>query len=219
MKETEKYGPPENIDMPGTADICKDKTIDGKYIRLLKKSGACLIILFCIIVTVLLIKTYHDGRFDSTESLRSYIEGFGAFAPAILILIQAAQVVIPVLPGFLGCAVGAVMFGSIGGFLCNYIGISAGSVAAFMLARRYGTSIVKGMFPKEKYEKWSGFAAKSRSYTAILFAGMVLPLFPDDFFCYFTGLTKMTAKKFIIIIILGKPWCILAYSIFFAAVS
>ena len=78
---------------------------------------------------------------------------------------------------------------------------------------------MKGMFPKEKYEKWSGFAAKSRSYTAILFAGMVLPLFPDDFFCYFTGLTKMTAKKFIMIIILGKPWCILAYSIFFAAVS
>lgn len=219
MKEPKKYGPPENIDMPDTADICKDKTIDGKYIRLLKKSGACLIILFCIVVTVLLIKAYHDGRFDSTESLRSYIEGFGAFAPAVLILIQAAQVVIPVLPGFLGCAVGAVMFGSIGGFLCNYIGISAGSVAAFMLARRYGTSIVKGMFPKEKYEKWSGFAAKSRSYTAILFAGMVLPLFPDDFFCYFTGLTKMTAKKFIMIIILGKPWCILAYSIFFAAVS
>ncbi len=219
MKEQGKYGPPENTNMPDTADMRKDKTIDGKYIRLLKKSGACLIIMFCIIVTVLLIKAYHDGRFDSTESLRRYIEGFGAFAPAVLILIQAAQVVIPVLPGFLGCAVGAVMFGSTGGFLCNYIGISAGSVAAFMLARRYGTSIVKGMFPKEKYEKWSGFVAKSRSYTAILFAGMVLPLFPDDFFCYFTGLTKMTAKKFIMIIILGKPWCILAYSIFFAAVS
>lgn len=219
MKESKKYDPPESTDMLDTDDICKDNVIDGRYIRILKKSGACLIILFCIIVTVLLIKAYHDGRFDSTESLRRYIEGFGFFAPAVLTLIQAAQVVIPVLPGFFGCAVGAVMFGSIGGFLCNYIGISAGSVAAFMLARRYGTSIVKGMFPKEKYEKWSGFAARSRSYTAILFAGMVLPLFPDDFFCYFTGLTKMTAKKFILIIILGKPWCILAYSIFFAAVS
>lgn len=62
-------------------------------------------------------------------------------------MIQADQVVMPVLPGFFGCA---VIFGSIyiGRFLCNYIGISAGSVAAFMLAIRYGTSIVKWMFTK-----------------------------------------------------------------------
>ena len=40
MKEQGKYGPPENTNMPDTADMRKDKTIDGKYIRLLKKSGA-----------------------------------------------------------------------------------------------------------------------------------------------------------------------------------
>ena len=49
-------------------------------------------------------------RFDSTESLRRYIERFGAFAPAALTMIQADQVVMPVLPGFFGCA---VIFGSI----------------------------------------------------------------------------------------------------------
>ena len=41
---------------------------------------------------------------------------------------------------------------------------------------------------------------------------MLLPLFPDDFLCYLTGVSKMTAKRFIWIIVLGKPWCILAYS-------
>ena len=48
--------------------------------------------------------------------------------------------------------------------------------------------------------------------------GMALPLFPDDFFCYFSGLTKMQVKKFAAIIVLGKPWCILAYSVAFAAI-
>ena len=200
-------------------DRCTERGIDVRHVQILRKSSACLMIAFCIVVVACLIKAWHDGEFDSAESLRRYVEGFGVLAPVVLTMIQAVQVVIPVLPGFLGCAAGAVMFGSIGGFICNYVGISAGSVAAFLLARRYGTSIVKGMFSEEKYEKWSGFAAKSRSYTAILFAGMVLPLFPDDFFCYFTGLTRMTVKKFVIIIILGKPWCILAYSIFFAAAS
>lgn len=201
------------------ADDHKAHSLNDRHVTLLKRISAALIILFCVAVTVVLLKAYFEGKFDSTESLRKYIEGYGIFAPVVLTLIQAAQVVIPVLPGFLGCAVGAVMFGSVGGFLCNYIGISGGSIIAFLLARRYGTAIVKGMFSEEKYEKWSNFAAKSKSYTVILFAGMVLPLFPDDFFCYFTGLTKMSVKKFVIIIVLGKPWCILAYSIFFAAVS
>ncbi len=108
------------------------------------------------------------------------------------------------------------MFGSMGGFWCNYIGISLGSLVAFLLAKKYGIQLVQSIFPREKYEKYSEWAGKSRSYTVLLFLGMVLPLFPDDFFCYFSGLTKMKMKKFAIIILLGKPWCILAYSIAFA---
>lgn len=178
-----------------------------------------LLVVLCLGCAALIIKAYIDGKFDSVESLQSYMRGFGVFAPVMLTFIQAAQVVIPVLPGFLGCAVGSVMFGWVGGFLCNYIGISLGSIIAFFLARRFGAPLVKSLFPENKYEKWSSWAAKSKSYTALLFAGMVLPLFPDDFFCYFTGLTSMKAKKFILIIILGKPWCILAYSLGFSLIK
>ena len=131
---------------------------------------------------------------------------------------QALQVIFPVLPGLAGCAAGAVLFGSAGGFWCNYIGISAGSIAAFFLARKYGVKLVEKLFSKEKYEKYSQWAQKSKSYILFLFLGMALPLFPDDFFCYFSGLTKMQAKKFAAIIIVGKPWCILAYSLAFAAI-
>ena len=175
-------------------------------------------LLICMAIFAMLFKAYLEGKFNSVDTLQSYIAGFGILAPVILIVVQAAQVVIPVLPGFFGCIVGAVLFGSMGGFLCNYIGISAGSVFAFLLARKYGVRLVEGMFPGEKYEKWSSWAGKSKSYSAILFMGMVLPLFPDDFFCYFSGLTKMTVKKFTGIIIIGKPWCILAYSFIFANV-
>ena len=112
-----------------------------------------------------------------------------------------------------------MMFGAAGGFWCNYIGISAGSIIAFWLARKYGSVLVSRMFPGEKYEKWAKWAAGSRFYTVVLFLGMVLPLFPDDYFCYFTGLTKMSARKFVAIILLGKPWCILAYCIMTAALA
>ena len=87
---------------------------------------------------------------------------------------------------------------------------------AFLLARKYGSQIVSCMFPGKRYEKWSAWAAGSRSYTAVLFLGMVLPLFPDDLFCYLTGITKMSVRRFAAIILLGKPWCILGYSILFS---
>ena len=94
------------------------------------------VILFCVFVVFVIVKAYMDGKFESVETLQEYIKGFGLFAPLVLIAIQALQVVIPVLPGFLGCAVGAVLFGSMGGFWCNYIGISAGSIIAFLLAKK-----------------------------------------------------------------------------------
>lgn len=175
------------------------------------------LLLTCLAFSAVLFKAYLDGNFHSAKSLQRYIAGFGLMAPLILAVIQAAQVVFPILPGFLGCVAGAALFGWMGGFWCNYIGISAGSLLAFWLARKYGEEFVSGLFPAKRYEKWSAWAARSKSYTAMLFLGMVLPLFPDDFFCYFTGLTKMSARKFAAIIVLGKPWCILVYSIMFSA--
>ena len=163
-----------------------------------------------------MVRGYLAGHFNSVETLQAYIATFGVFAPVILITIQAIQVILPVLPGFLGCIVGAGMFGAAGGFWCNYIGISAGSVIAFLLARRFGVELVRLMVPMEKYQKWVDWVNTRKSYTVVLFLAILLPLDPDDFLCYFSGLTGMSTRRFTWIIVLGKPWCILAYCLFFA---
>ena len=156
------------------------------------------------------------GHFNSAETLKSYVASFGIWAPVILALIQMLQVVLPVLPGFTGCIVGAALFGSAGGFLINYIGISAGSIAAYWLARRFGSPLVNKMISLRKYDSYITRLNQSKSYTVVLFLAILLPLAPDDFLCYFSGLIDMSARKFIAIIILAKPWCILLYSIVFA---
>lgn len=165
---------------------------------------------------IFLFRAYLQGHFNSPESLRAYISAFGVFAPLILTVIQAIQVILPVLPGFLGCIVGAGMFGAAGAFWCNYIGISAGSIIAFFLARQFGTGLVRKMVPMEKYQSCVEWVNRKKSYTAVLSLAILLPLAPDDFLCYFSGLTGMSAKRFVWIIVLAKPWCILGYSIFFA---
>ncbi len=182
----------------------------------LKRIGIWSVLIVCLICCAVLLKAYFEGKFDSVEAFQQYVSTYGVFAPVVLTIIQAMQVIFPVLPAFLGSITGATMFGCAVGFFCNYIGISAGSLIAFLLARKYGRVLVDKMFPKMRFEKLALWASESKFFTVILFVVMLLPLFPDDFFCYFTGLTKMSFRKFTLIILLGKPWCILAYSIIFS---
>lgn len=184
--------------------------------RKLKNILTGFFIFLLLLAAVFLLQGYFKGYFRSVDTLRDYLASYGLFAPLILVLIQALQVILPVLPGFLGCIVGAGMFGAAGGFWCNYIGISAGSIAAFLLARRFGVELVKLMVPMEKYKKCVDWVNTKKSYTLVLFLAILLPLAPDDFFCYFSGLVGMSTKRFTWIIILGKPWCILAYCLIFA---
>ena len=183
-----------------------------KYIR-----GMSLVMIGIVLFfSGIMVKAYFDGSFNSVESFRDYVSKFGTLGPAFLTAFQAVQVVLPVLPGFLGCAVGSVMFGPFIGFLCNYIGISAGSILAFFLAKRFGMPLIQVLFPSGKYKKFSSWVSTSKSYVTFLFFAMLLPLFPDDYLCYFSGLTEIRPKRFIWTILLGKPWCILAYSLFFS---
>lgn len=183
-----------------------------------KKTLSLLLLLLMLACVAGLVWAYFDGKFDSPETLKAYVGSFGVFAPVVLTVIQAGQVVVPVLPGFLGCAAGAALFGPAAGFACNYIGICAGSIAAYLLARHYGVSLVRSLFKEERYTKWERWIGKWKSYPLVLFLATLLPLFPDDFFCYFSGLTPMRAKQFIWIILLGKPWCILGYSLLFGGI-
>ena len=172
-----------------------------------------------VIMVVICLKILFEQEFSSVEDLQIYMDRFGVFAPLFLTVFQAFQVVVPVLPGYLGCAVGAIAFGPAVGFISNYVGICVGSIIAYFLARKYGIDLVLELFPEVLYNKWSRKVEKSKSYDWFLFIATLLPLFPDDFLCYFSGLVKMNKRKFIWIILLGKPWCILAYSIAFGLVK
>ena len=80
------------------------------------------IFLFVLVISfvAVLVKAYFDGEFRSVAALQKYIGKYGAFGPVFLTAFQAVQVVILVLPGFLGCAAGSVMFGPAVGFWCSY---------------------------------------------------------------------------------------------------
>ena len=152
--------------------------------------------------------------FLDNEILLTKIKSFGLLAPLCFILIQIVQVVLPVIPGGASCLVGVMAFGAVGGFIYNYVGLVLGSICSFLLSRKFGMSIINKLF-KEKDIKKALDKINNSKYDLIFFLIMLLPGLPDDLFCYISGITKMSLKKFTLIILIGKPLTLLVYSICF----
>lgn len=167
-------------------------------------------------VTVFFIHEYVAGHFKTAENLQEYISSFGIYGPLILTFFQCIKVVYTVIPGALGCIVGATLFGTVKGFLCSYIGICTGSMLAFALSRKFGVSFVSSLMGEKHYNRCIKWLNRNRkSYPVFLWIAIAFPFSPDDFLCYFSGLTNLTYKRFFIIILTAKPWTILAYSLIF----
>ena len=67
-------------------------------------------VLGLVLCCVLAYSFWRAGLFDSREALTSYIGQFGWAGPAVFVAFQAVQVVIPILPGGLGCLAGVILF-------------------------------------------------------------------------------------------------------------
>lgn len=181
----------------------------------MKKLINTLTIVVLLLIGALIIMGYANGIFRSQEIFKSFILDCGLAGCLIFTLYQAIQVVFPVLPGAIGCVAGVMAFGPVYGFLYNYIGICIGSAAAFFLAKRYGSGFVRKITSPGQYEKYGSWLNKGKRFEIFFIAAIVLPIAPDDFLCFLAGLTKMGYKKFMLIILLGKPVTLAAYSLAF----
>ncbi|MBC8577930.1 TVP38/TMEM64 family protein [Lachnospiraceae bacterium NSJ-12] len=167
-----------------------------------------------ILATIaLLIYGYQAGIFSSAEQLSYMISQAGIWGPLIFIFIQIIQCVIPIIPGGLSCVAGIILFGPFYGFIYNYIGILLGSLINFILARHYGKPLIETIVSKKTYNKYISWLDRGKHFDKLFALAIFMPVAPDDFLCMLAGLTKMTYKKFITIIVLGKPASLLVYSL------
>lgn len=166
-----------------------------------------------ILMTLFIIYGVQNKIFSSQEALSQFLGRFGFWAPFIFIMVQIVQVVIPILPGAIGCLGGVLIFGPVWGFVYNYIGICIGSVLAFRLSKQYGRPFVRSMVKEKSYNKYITWLEKGDKFDKAFAIAIFLPVAPDDLLCYIAGLTKMTLKRFTWIILLGKPLSILTYSL------
>lgn len=164
-----------------------------------------------ILIIIAIIYLASQGYLTSKQRLEALIQSAGPFAPIVFIIFQIMQTVIPVLLGGVSSGIGVVLFGSQWGFIYNYIGIMIGSVIAFFIARSFGKPVLGAIFSKKMMARYEKYTASDSIFQRYFPVWIFIPIAPDDFICYAAGTTNMTFKRFISILIVGKPIALFLY--------
>lgn len=167
-------------------------------------------LLLCIAAAVW---AWNAGLLTSQERMQAFVASCGAAGGLLFVAFQAVQVVVPVLPGGLGCLAGVVLFGPVLGFVYNYAGICIGSLLAFAVARSCGRPLLRLLFSEKLLTKYSSWTEQNNRFARLFALAIFFPVAPDDFLCYLAGTTSMTWRRFTAIILLGKPLSIALYSL------
>lgn len=179
-----------------------------------KKILRCLSVSGLTVCAVLAIWAWQRGILTSQQAMSEFVQKAGFWGPALFLILQVVQVVIPILPGGISCLAGVLIFGPWLGFLFNYLGICAGSMLAFLIARHFGRPVLGCLFRHEQLARYDQWIQSRRHLSLWLAIAIFFPIAPDDLLCYLAGTTPLSWKSFAAIIWLCKPFSIALYSMF-----
>jgi uncharacterized membrane protein YdjX (TVP38/TMEM64 family) len=148
---------------------------------------------------------------SSAEEFKKYIKGYGDKAYVVFFIIQFISVIIAPIPSNISAVVGGTVFGIWESFFISMLAIISGSIIVFILGRRFGRVFAERFInPKllNKYEQH--FSTRKGELLLILL--LLLPFFPDDAIGFVAGLSKISLRRYVIIMLLTRPWEILAAS-------
>ena len=156
---------------------------------------------------------WQTGVLTSQERLQTLVASCGMAGALLFTVFQAVQVVVPILPGGLGCLAGVLLFGPVWGFVYNYIGICVGSLLAFAVARNCGKPLLSLLFSEKTIARYSRWTEEKDRFARLFALAIFLPVAPDDFLCYLAGTTEISWGRYTAIILLCKPFAITLYSL------
>ena len=133
------------------------------------------------------------------------LKSMGIFGPLLFLLLQISQTIYPIIPGGLHNVIGDVIYGHFGGFLLNCTGMVIGSCINFFLGKRFGSSFIKAFLSDKQYDHYIAKMNDGPGFRRLLKIGFVAPIFPDDIFCMITGMSNITFKEFVKIVVLYRP--------------
>jgi len=140
--------------------------------------------------------------FEKREQAREFVLALGHWGPLAFIGIQILQIIFSPVPGEATGLLGGFLFGKWAGFIYSTIGLTAGSVAAFLISRQFRRFVLPWLRRSPAYGKFEDLLEHQGLF--ICFFLFLMPGFPKDFLCYFLGLSRMPLLAFAVIAGIGR---------------
>jgi len=153
-----------------------------------------------LLLAIIGIFFYFQGKVH-VISFFEWLEGLGAWAPFLFILIDMLAVVL-VLPGVILTLGAGFMFGILRGSLYVLIGSTIGATIAFLIARYLFGEKATGFFLGHSKLKLINDEFKRAGWKFVLLTRLV-PFFPFKLSNYFFGLMQISLRDFILGVFLG----------------
>lgn len=139
--------------------------------------------------------------FSSVDALRDFVGGFGPWAPVVFVILQTVQVVVAPVPGGVAVVVGTLLFGVWGGLGLSLLGSLIGSTILFACVRRWGRPLAVRLFGPDRVAAYTDRLDRDGR---LLFLIMLTPLLPDDMVVGLAGLSAVSFRRFLVIVVLGR---------------
>lgn len=146
-----------------------------------------------LFIGIPIVKTAKDP-----ETFRAWIEGMGMWGKAAYVAVCFLQVLVAIIPGGPIELAGGYAFGHVEATVLSTIGLGLGSVAVFLLVRKFGRSLLEVFFKKEQIEELQ-FLRTNRKRDIIILILFLAPGTPKDLLCFYCGLTDMPFLLFFLI--------------------
>ncbi len=150
------------------------------------------------------------AAFQSIETARAYIAGYGALAPIVSAILMIFQSVIAPLPAFLITFANGTLFGFWWGSLLSWSSSMVGAALCFYIARALGIQRITALISKPAVDKANDFFEKYGTYAVLI--ARLMPFISFDVVSYFAGVTRMRFLGFWIATGIGQMPATLVYS-------
>ena len=160
------------------------------------------LLLFVLVLIYILLKTGFFTVIRDEKLFEEYLKKAGVWMPLLYGVLQYLQVVILPIPSAVSTAAGVALFGPFRALLYSIVGILLGSFTGFFIGRKLGSKAVAWMVGEDTLNKWQN---KVKGKDNLLLTTMfLLPLFPDDVLCFIAGLSSMSWKYFVCMIVISR---------------
>lgn len=145
---------------------------------------------------------------NDQQQLQAFVDHLGWWGPLTLVLLNALQIIVAPVPGYIIQAAAGFLYGPLWGGIWAALGLFLGAMSAMKLARRYGRPLVQQLVGANRVTKWEQV---THSDSPLLW--VVLLLGPTgDLPFHLAGLSRVSFGLIAII-----TFCIRMPSVFVAA--